>query len=79
MSTQESSKKKPTWEDVDSSMIAAFKYDESTQTLSVMFHNGMYHYSDVPADVVDGLREASSKGRYMRSSIIDCYYYHKGR
>ena len=71
---------KPTWEDVDSSMIVAFKYDETTKTLSVMFHKtGIYHYSNVPLEEVEGLREADSKGRYMRSSIIDCYPYTKGR
>lgn len=67
------------WEDVDSSMIAAFKYDEESQELQVLFNKtGRYTYFDVPADVVEGLREASSKGSYMRSMIIDLYAYNKG-
>ncbi len=71
---------KPVWEDVDSSMISAFKYDESTQILEVIFHRtGLYRYFDVQADVVVGLREASSKGSYMRSMIIDCYAFEKGK
>jgi uncharacterized protein YuzE len=69
-------KPKPVWEDVDSSMISAFKYDETTETLDVMFHRtGIYRYFDVPVDVVEGLRESSSKGSYMRSMIIDMYDY----
>lgn len=69
---------RPVWEDVDSSMIAAFKYDEEAQTLDVMFHRtGHYRYFDVPMDVVAGLREASSKGSYMRAAIIDVYTFNK--
>lgn len=72
--------RKPAWEDVDSSMISAFKYDETTGTLDVVFHRtGIYRYFDVPVDVVEGLRESSSKGSYMRSMIIDMYGYQKGR
>ena len=71
---------KPVWEDVDSSMISAFKYDETTETLEVIFHRtGVYQYFDVPADVVEGLRMSSSKGSYMRSMIIDTYDYEKKR
>ena len=71
---------KPVWEDVDSSMISAFKYDESTQILEVIFHRtGLYRYFDVPVEDVKGLREASSKGSYMRSMIIDCYAFEKGK
>lgn len=68
------------WEDVDSSMIAAFKYDSEKQILSIMFHNtGIYHYFDMPPDVVQELRKADSKGSFMRYAIIDMYDYKKGR
>jgi hypothetical protein len=71
---------KPAWEDVDSSMIAAFKYDEKAKTLAVMFNKtGLYTYYDVPANVVQGLRESDSKGSYMKDMIIDMYRYTKGR
>ena len=72
---------KPVWEDVDSSMISAFKYDEAEKTLDVMFtRTGLYRYFDVPPDVVEGLRKASSKGSYMRYAIIDFYNYeNRGR
>ena len=65
---------RPVWEDVESSMISAFKYDESKGTLDVMFHrSGVYRYSDVPYHVVQELRAASSKGSYMRTMIIGVY------
>jgi quercetin dioxygenase-like cupin family protein len=39
----------PTWEDVDSSMISAFKYNPASKELDVMFNRtGMYRYFDVP-------------------------------
>jgi hypothetical protein len=70
---------KPAWEDADSSMISAFRYDPGEETLEVLFNRtGRYTYYDVPADVVEGLREASSKGSYMRSEIIGTYSYDKG-
>lgn len=44
------------------------------------FHQtGVYRYYDVPADVFEGLQQASSKGRYMRGHIIDMYPYEKKR
>ncbi len=64
------------WENVDSSMISAFGYNEAEGFLDVAFHRtGVYRYFDVTKDVVDGLRDASSKGSYMRSMIIDTYEY----
>ena len=72
------SHKEPIWEDVDSSMISAFKYDERAGTLDVAFkRTGVYRYADVPLHVVEGLRNASSKGSYMRAIIIDTYPHEK--
>ncbi len=69
---------KPVWEDVDSSMISAFKYDPINQELDVMFtRTGTYRYFEVPMDVVAGLRDADSKGSYMRYAIIDMFDYEK--
>jgi len=80
MENQTPNVKKPAWEEVDSSMISAFRYDESAKALEVRFHNtGVYRYFDVPAEVVDGLRQAPSKGSYMQSMIIDAYPTQKGR
>ncbi|MDM8520938.1 KTSC domain-containing protein [Anaerolineales bacterium HSG6] len=66
------------WQDVDSSMISGFGYDESKQILEVEFNTGgTYRYLNVPKSVVDGLEEADSKGRYMHSHIIDQYPHQK--
>jgi hypothetical protein len=68
------------WYDADSSMISAFGYDETTGILEVAFHNtGVYRYFDVPLHVFEGLRDASSKGSYIRNMIIDMYPYEKKR
>lgn len=68
------------WYDADSSMISAFGYDETEQILEVAFHNtGVYRYYDVPKNVFEGLRNASSKGSYIRNMIIDMYPYEKKR
>jgi hypothetical protein len=66
------------WYDADSSMISAFGYNEAKGILEVAFHRtGVYQYFDVPLHVFEGLRDASSKGRYMRANIIDMYPYEK--
>ena len=66
------------WHDADSSMISAYGYDAKKQVLAVAFNrSGVYRYQGVPRDVFEGLHEASSKGRYMRSMIIDYYPYTK--
>ncbi len=68
------------WYDADSSMISAFGYDEAERILEVAFHNsGVYRYYNVPRKVFEGLRDASSKGSYLRSEIIDVYPYEKKR
>ena len=68
------------WYVADSSMISAFGYDEAEQILEIAFHSsGVYRYFDVPLDVFEGLRDAPSKGSYLRSMIIDMYDYEKKR
>lgn len=69
---------KPIWEEVDSSMISAFKYDPAKQELEVMFNRtGKYRYFDVPPEIVQELREADSKGSFMRYAVIDMFDYEK--
>ena len=68
------------WHDADSSMISAFGYDEAEGILEVAFHRtGVYRYYDVPLHIFEELRDAESKGRYMRGQIIDVYSYEKKR
>jgi hypothetical protein len=59
---------------VESSMIQAVGYDSKTRILEVVFNSGrVYCYEDVPSKVYKELMAADSKGRYMRSEIIDVY------
>lgn len=63
---------------VESSMIASVGYDEENEILEVEFNSGqVYQYFEVPREVFDELLQAESKGRYMKSSVIDCYPYTK--
>ncbi len=55
-------------------MIQAVGYEPETRILEVVFNSGRtYRYEDVPGKVYKGLMAADSKGRYMRSEIIDVY------
>ncbi|MFP4344541.1 MAG: KTSC domain-containing protein [Anaerolineales bacterium] len=64
---------------VDSSMIHAVGYDPQEQQLEVVFNSGkVYCYQKVSEEIYEELLEADSKGRYMRSCIIDCYPYYQG-
>jgi hypothetical protein len=55
-------------------MISAFRYDKSRHILEVKFQNtDTYRYLNVPVEVVEGLRQAESKGSYMQANVIDVY------
>jgi hypothetical protein len=72
------SKEGMVWYSADSSMISGFGYDESKGVLEIAFNNsGVYRYFDVPQTVFEGLRDAASKGSYIRDMIIDMYDYEK--
>ena len=61
---------------VASSNLQSFRYDEATNTLTVRFRSGgVYRYDDVPADVVDEMRWAESRGRYFHRYIRYGYSY----
>lgn len=63
---------------VESSMIKAVGYDPETRLLEVVFNNDQtYRYEGVPPEVYEELMAAESKGRYMRSEIIDVYPDHR--
>lgn len=63
---------------VDSSNVEAVGYDEDSSTLQVEFKNGtLYQYFDVPEIVFVGLRDASSVGGFLASSIKGTYRYSK--
>lgn len=59
-----------------SSNVAGFCYDESSQTLTIEFNSGSrYNYYDVPQHVYDGMKSADSKGKYLNNEIKGVYRY----
>lgn len=63
-------------ESPESSNIARFGYDESSQILTVEFNNGgSYNYYDIPAMVFEQMKAAPSKGQFLARSIKGVYRY----
>jgi hypothetical protein len=63
-----------------SSVIRRFHYDAPAQRLDVLFVSGeAYSYFDVPAEIVTGLQQAQSKGRYFQLHIRDRFHYLRDR
>ena len=61
-----------------SSVIRRFDYDAPRRRLSVTFTSGdRYAYEAVPPEVVDGLRVASSKGRFFSARIRDRFAFER--
>ena len=61
---------------LESSNVAGFKYEESTQVLTVEFKNGSrYDYYDVPEHIFEGMMNADSKGKYLNAEIKGHYRY----
>jgi hypothetical protein len=61
-------------EPVQSSNIAAVGYDTANQVLAVKFSNGtVYHFKDVPADVIEAMKESESKGSFFSKAIRGKY------
>ena len=59
-----------------SSNIAGFSYNQSTQVLTVKFNSGSsYDYYDVPEHVYEGIKIADSKGTYLTTEIKGHYRY----
>lgn len=60
----------------ESSNIARFAYDEESSVLRVEFTSGgTYDYFDVPQQVFEGMKSASSKGQYLAQQIKGNYRY----
>ncbi len=61
---------------VASANLQSFRYNEDTEELTVWFRSGgVYLYHDVPADVVEEMRFAESRGRYFWRYIRLSYPY----
>ncbi len=60
----------------ESSNVAGFSYDETNQVPTVEFNNGSrYNYYDVPQSIYAGMKNASSKGKYLNVEIKGHYRY----
>lgn len=60
----------------ESSNIARYAYDDASRVLKVEFSNGsVYDYFDVPDHVINGMRNASSKGQYLAQQIKGNFRY----
>lgn len=64
------------WIAVDSSTISRMAYDETRKVLSVEFKNGSrYEYYDLPINVFQQMKAASSKGQFLSANIKGRYRY----
>lgn len=60
----------------ESSNIARFYYDDTSQLLVVEFKTGItYQYYDIPATVYESLCAASSKGQFLATHVKQTYRY----
>jgi hypothetical protein len=60
---------------VSSTSLAMVGFDPETLTLSVSFHNGTeYHYYNVPQEVFEGIRAATSPGKFLDANIKKAGY-----
>jgi hypothetical protein len=64
-----------TWTNTpESSNLAGFGYDPSSQTLTVQFkNNSKYNYFNVPENVFNEMKNASSKGKFFNQNIKGVY------
>lgn len=59
-----------------SSVIAAIKYNVAAATLRLIYVSGsVYDYLQVPPEVYEAMRRATSKGRYLNRHIKGRYAY----
>jgi hypothetical protein len=63
---------------VDSSAISEVAYYPSVERLIVLFKSNVsYEYINVPNHVMNGLREASSKGKFLNKYVLAQYRFKK--
>jgi hypothetical protein len=59
---------------VPSSVIRSYSYSAKNSELTITFVSGRrYVYTDVPHEVIDAFKAATSKGSFFNSEIRDCY------
>jgi hypothetical protein len=63
---------------VDSTAISEVAYYPGVERLFVLFKsNKEYEYFNVPSHVMAGLREASSKGKFLNKYVLAQYRFKK--
>lgn len=61
-----------------SSRILKMSYIKSKKLLTITFNRGAtYEYYDVPTEVIDGITQADSLGKYFDKNIKGIYNYRK--
>lgn len=65
---------------MQSSVVAAMKYDAKKSRLRVIYTSGnIYDYKKVPEEVYNEMKSASSKGEYLNKQIKPNYEFEKIR
>lgn len=63
---------------VESSVVAAIRYDAARRHLDVELTTGRtYRYLDVPLAIYEAFMAAESKGRFYNDHIRDVYLYER--
>ena len=61
-----------------SSVVAAMRYDAASRVLRIVYVSGnVYDYKDVPPEVYEAMKAASSKGTFLNREIKGRYGYEK--
>ena len=64
--------------EVESSAITEVSYYPNVERLFVLFRSGrVYEYSNVPTHVMNGLRDAPSKGKFLNKYVLAVYRFRK--
>ena len=64
------------WIPLSSSNLSRIRYDENTNTLEIEFQGGrIYQYFDVPVQIFEGLKSASSHGQFFSENIKGHFRY----
>lgn len=63
---------------VESTAISEVSYYPNVERLFVLFRSGkVYEYLNVPCHVMNGLREAPSKGKFLNKYVLAQYRFKK--
>lgn len=64
--------------EVDSSAISEVAYYPNVERLFIIFKSGKeYEYFNVPNHIMNGLREAPSKGKFLNKYVLAEYRFKK--